>query len=158
MLVPPTTHENGNTMNATPAAQATIDAPKATEAPKVEVTKPTSTTSTPVTKKAAPAKKATPAKAPAKKASVAKKASAPAKKTAAPVKKASDGKKVIASTDANHQKWQTLKRELTAVMADLLYDSRRVNPDHSKSQDEATAKVTAALKVLSEFKDSIRLK
>lgn len=136
-------------MNATSTAPVTTDAEKATDGPKAEAPKPTSTTNTPVTKKPAPAK------APAKRAAAVKKS--PAKKPA-PLKRASEGKKVIASSDANHQQWQTLKRELTAVMADLLYDSRRVNPDHSKSQDEATAKVSAALKVLSEFKDSIRFK
>lgn len=130
-------------MNTTStAAQATTDTPKA---------EPTKTAPKPAAKKTTPAKKAPAKKAVAKKATPAKKA-VPAKK-AAPA-----GKPVKASTDANHQQWQALKRELTSVMADLLYDSRRVTPDHSKSQEEATAKVSSALKVLSEFTESIRLK
>lgn len=68
------------------------------------------------------------------------------------------GKPVKASTDPNHQQWQIVKRDITAAMSDLLYDSRRVNPGYAKNQAEATAKVTAALKVLSEFVESIRLK
>lgn len=128
-------------MNTTStAAQATTDTPK------VETKATTKAAPKPVAKKAMPAKKA-----PAKKV-------APAKKATAVKKAAPAGKPVKASTDANHQRWQALKRELTSVMADLLYDSRRVTPDHAKSQEEATAKVISALKVLSEFTESIRIK
>lgn len=145
-----TTTMTANATEATPAP--TSPTPTVEAAPKAPVKAPAKA---PAAKKA-PAKKAPAKKAAATKTSPAKKAT-PAK-AAAPAKKVPAAPKVMASSDKNHQQWQGLKRELTAVMSDLLYDSRRVTPDHSKSREEATAKVTAALKVLTEFAESIRLK
>lgn len=134
----------------TATATLTADTPAGNAAP---------SKSTPTVKASTPPK--TPAKARKPKTVKTPKASKPkatAKPKAVSKPKATPSKKVMASTDANHQEWQELKRELVAVMSDILYDSRRVNPDYSKSQDEAAAKVKAALTALTEFAKSVRVK
>lgn len=111
-------------------------------------------------KKAATPRKAAPGKAEAPRIEAKPEAVKVESPAAKPVKaeRAPKAPRITPSTDPQHQAWQAAKKDLTSVMGELLYDSRRVVPDHAKSPEEAYAKVGAALKALTEFTESIRIK